>query len=132
MPATRLLATALLTAILSAATTDNTVMAAAAKTPEATQERRQYTFAWPFLEGGEMQPRGGTTQGADVTLAPAPSAAWQALQEDGLSAKERDRRAILAMTGPYRTSFDFIETIGFTPSYEPPPPTSPGPRSTST
>src|SRR5690606_37215540 len=72
--------------------------------------------------GGEMQPRGGTTQGADVTLAPSPSAAWQALQEDGLSAKERDRRAILAMTGPYRTSFDFIETIGFTPSYEPPPP----------
>ena len=35
---------------------------------------------------------------------------------------ERDRRAILAMAGNYRTSFDFIETVGFTADYRPPAP----------
>ena len=39
--------------------------------------------------------RGGTTRGANVTLATEPSDAWRALQEPGLSAYERDRRAIL-------------------------------------
>jgi hypothetical protein len=36
-----------------------------------------------------------------------------------LSKVERDRRAILAMAGGYRTSFDFIETVGFTDGFEP-------------
>ena len=38
---------------------------------------------------------------------------------NGISKFERDRRAILAMTGGYRTSFDFIETVGFSSSYIP-------------
>jgi hypothetical protein len=86
--------------------------------PAATTVR-QYTFAWPFSEGDAMKPRGGTTKGAAATLDAQPSQAWQRLQEAGLSAKERDRRAILAMAGEYRVSFDFVEVAGFGAGYEP-------------
>jgi hypothetical protein len=65
-----------------------------------------------------MEPRGGTTRGADVVLATEPSAAWQRLQA-GLSARERDRAAILAMAGDYRASFDFLETVLFEPGAAP-------------
>jgi len=86
----------------------------------ATQaEPRQFTFSWPFEEGDALRPRGGTTRGAALTLATEPSAAWRAVQEAGLSKFERDRRAILAMAGGYRTSFDFLETVGFTPGFQP-------------
>jgi len=32
---------------------------------------------------------------------------------------ERDRRAILAMAGPYRVTFDFLEVVRFDPSLKP-------------
>ncbi|MEM9256695.1 MAG: DUF6607 family protein [Pseudomonadota bacterium] len=80
---------------------------------------RQYTFSWQFLNDDEMTPRGGTTRGTAVDLVSTPTEQWQQLQAPDLSDKERDRRAILAMAGPYRTSFDFIETVGFTEGYEP-------------
>jgi hypothetical protein len=82
-------------------------------------EPRQFTFSWQFEEGDALRPRGGTTRGAALTLATEPSPAWHAVQEAGLSKFERDRRAILAMAGGYRTSFDFLETVGFTPGFEP-------------
>lgn len=82
-------------------------------------ERRQYTFAWMFADDNAMQPRGGTTRGPAVTLDERAAPAFEALQAPGLSPRERDRRAILAMVGDYRTSFDFIETVGLTPGYEP-------------
>lgn len=85
----------------------------------ALAEQRQYTFSWPYETSGELRPRGGTTRGPAVALAEPPSAAWQALQEPGLTKQERDRRAILAMAGEFRTTFDFIETVGFTPGFEP-------------
>ncbi|MFV0276931.1 MAG: DUF6607 family protein [Parahaliea sp.] len=88
----------------------------------AENECGQYVFAWPFVKSCELAPRGGTTKGPEVTLAEGPSDAWKALQEPGISGKERDRRAILAMAGPYRASFDFIETVGFTGDYKPPRP----------
>jgi uncharacterized protein DUF6607 len=81
--------------------------------------RHQFTFAWPFREGDGVAPRGGTTAGAPVTLDEEPGAAWRALQEPGLSTQERDRRAILAMAGTFRTSFDFLEVIGFRPGFVP-------------
>jgi hypothetical protein len=80
---------------------------------------RQYTFAWQFIDGSEMAPRGGTSKGTPVTLATAPSPEWLLLQEPGLTAMEKDRRAILAMAGEYRTSFDFIEVAGFTADFKP-------------
>jgi len=85
----------------------------------AADETRQYTFSWPFSADGEMRPRGGTTTGPAVELLEGVSAEWKALQEPELSAFERDRRAILAMAGGYRTTFDFIETAGFTADYAP-------------
>ncbi|CAN0602722.1 unnamed protein product, partial [Ectocarpus sp. 12 AP-2014] len=66
-----------------------------------------------------MAPRGGTTTGPDATLDETVAPAFEELQTPGLSKMERDRRAILAMAGDYRTSFDFIETIGLTPGYTP-------------
>ncbi|MEM1262782.1 MAG: DUF6607 family protein [Pseudomonadota bacterium] len=85
-------------------------------------EPRQFTFSWQFAPDSDMAPRGGTTRGPAVTLATGPSEAWLRLQEPDLSKQERDRRAIVAMAGGYRTSFDFIETIGFTADYDPPKP----------
>lgn len=80
---------------------------------------RRYTFSWPYTDNSLMQPRGGTSTGPEVTLGEDPADAWLGLQQPGLSKFERDRRAILAMAGEYRTSFDFIETVGFTPDFEP-------------
>jgi len=74
----------------------------------------QFTFAWPLGEKA-LKPRGATTRGAPVILDSASSAAWKRLREPGLSALERDRRAILAMAGPYRVSFDFLEVVRFDP-----------------
>jgi hypothetical protein len=51
-----------------------------------------------------------------VTLETGPGEAWKRLQEPGLSARERDRRAILAMAGPYRVSFDFLEVVRHDPA----------------
>ena len=66
-----------------------------------------------------MRPRGGTTTGADVTLAASPSESWKALQKPYQSKFEKDRAAILAMAGEYRASFDFIETLGFYEDHKP-------------
>ena len=66
-----------------------------------------------------MRPRGGTTQGVEVQVATEPSEAWRRLREPGLSAFERDRRAILAMAGGFRASFDFLEVVGLVPGFTP-------------
>ena len=79
---------------------------------QAEEAPRQYTFSWP-IDGVNLKPRGGTTKGAPVTVDTAPSAQWKALQEAGLSSVERDRRAILAMSGTYRVTFDFLEVTSF-------------------
>src|SRR5688572_28141895 len=78
----------------------------------------QFTFAWPLGEGA-LKPRGASTRGAPVVLEPAPGKEWQRLREAGLTPFERDRRAILAMAGPYRVSFDFLEVVRFDPALKP-------------
>lgn len=78
----------------------------------------QFTFAWPLGEHA-LKPRGASTRGAPVVLDTAPSDSWKRLREPGLSAAERDRRAILAMAGPYRVSFDFLEVVRFDPTLKP-------------
>ena len=79
----------------------------------------QFTFAWPLGES-MPKPRGATTRGVPVTLDQAPTAEWRALRaSDTLSAFECDRRAILAMAGPYRVSFDFLEVARFDPAAKP-------------
>jgi len=78
-----------------------------------------HVFAWPFTVTEEMQPRGGITTGSEVTLDEKPSARWEALQEEKLRNFEKDRRAILAMEGNYRVSFDFTELFGLTKDFKP-------------
>ena len=89
------------------------------KSKDVYESTRQYTFSWLFQNESDMRPRGGTTKGKEVDLSITPSDAWNRLQESDVSKFERDRRAILAMIGGYRTSFDFIETVGFNPTYKP-------------
>lgn len=81
-----------------------------------------HVFAWPFIDALKMQPRGGMTRGSEVKLDLKPSQAWNAANAQGLTRRERDRQAILAMAGDFRVSFDFIETAGFTRNYQPPRP----------
>ncbi|MGH8717830.1 MAG: DUF6607 family protein [Burkholderiales bacterium] len=88
-------------------------------TAMAGDDMRQYTFAWQFIEDSAMEPRGGTTEGPPVTLVTGPTEEFKRLQEDDISKFERDRRAILAMAGGYRTSFDFLEVAGFTKDFKP-------------
>jgi len=78
----------------------------------------RYTFSWSQAQSCDFLPRGGTSTGTPVTLDPEPHPGWLALQEPGLSKQEKDRRAILAMAGPYRTSFEFLETVAYTPDFE--------------
>jgi hypothetical protein len=94
---------------------------AAEDPPAATSEAKpapavaaplRYTFSWP-LDGANLKPRGGTTKGPPIVLDTEPSAQWQALQAPGLTSLERDRRAILAMAGTYRVTFDFLEITPF-------------------
>jgi len=82
-------------------------------------EAIDYLFAWPFVDTSDMAPRGGTTTGPMPEVVTEPTEVWQNLQAKNLTKLERDRRAILAMAGPYRTSFDFLETVGFAPDFTP-------------
>jgi len=79
---------------------------------KSSSSAQRYTFSWP-LDGEGLKPRGGTTKGAPLQLDREPSAAWKSLQAANISTFERDRRAILAMAGTYRTTFDFLEITPF-------------------
>lgn len=97
------------------------LLLAACTAAAAQAEAPARFFAWPMDEPAQ-KPRGGTTRGAAVTLEQAPSEAWQKLREAGLSDFERDRRAILAMAGPYRVTFDFVEVVRFDAALKAPAP----------
>jgi hypothetical protein len=86
---------------------------AATATPPVSPPR--YTFTWQLGQPDAPAPRGGTTRGPAVTLDNEPTKEWTALQSPGLSPFERDRRAILAMAGDYRVTFDFLEVETFSP-----------------
>jgi hypothetical protein len=73
----------------------------------------RYTFSWPITSDPALAPRGGTTKGPELSLDKNESPEWRALQEPGLTPFERDRRAILAMAGSYRVTFDFLEVLPF-------------------
>ena len=81
-------------------------------------ETSRYTFSHKFVKDSGLEPRGGTTTGPTVKLDTNPSPYWLSLREDGISKQEKDRRAILAMSGDYRASFEFVETIPFINEYK--------------
>ena len=90
-----------------------------ATNPDSIQSNnRQYTFSWQFEDGSTLAPRGGSSKGVPVELLTAPSADWYKLQDPKLSSFEKDRTAILAMAGEFRSSFDFIEIGGFQTGYK--------------
>jgi hypothetical protein len=70
-----------------------------------------------FRTGAAATPRGGTTSGQPVTQARDPHPGWLALTQSTGLALERDRLAILAMAGTYRSEFEFLETVAFVPNY---------------
>ena len=78
-----------------------------------------HVFAWPFMDWKEMQPRGGSTKGSEVTLRTEAKESWKRLHQPGLDKFELDRRAILALAGSYRVSFDFTETAGLVENFKP-------------
>ena len=82
----------------------------------AAHAQGQFIFSWP-LDEKALKPRGATTRGVPVVL--DKSDALPRIREPGLTDLERDRRAILAMAGPYRVSFDFLEVVRFDPSLKP-------------
>jgi len=86
--------------------------------PRRAAQPDQFIFAWP-LEEGRLKPRGATTRGAPVVLDTASGSDWARLRAPAASAVERDRRAILAMAGPYRVSFDFLEVVRYDPRLKP-------------
>lgn len=83
---------------------------------DSTRTNR-YTFSWPLQSDDARLPRGGTTRGPAPTLDPDVHPGWVAVQEGGLTPFERDRRAILAMAGRYRVTFDFLELYSLDPAY---------------
>lgn len=78
----------------------------------------RYVFSWPISDNCEDSPRGGTSLGSDVEFDKQDHVAWLAIQDPTLSKFEKDRAAILAMSGGYRVDFDFLETVGFSPEFK--------------
>ena len=66
---------------------------------------------WTFSRGADTKVRGGTTEGIPVTIDHATTESWKRLQEPNLSTYEKDRRAILALQGEFKSTFEFMETI---------------------
>lgn len=99
--------------IATASLAEDSAKPAPATPAGALPTNLRYTFSWPLSADPTLAPRGGTTRGPELTLDKTPSDTWKALQAPGLSALERDRRAILAMAGSYRVTFDFLEITPF-------------------
>ena len=71
----------------------------------------QNPTSWTFVRGEGLSPRGGTTRGAQVEYDKTIPKAWKRLRGAGISDYERDRRAIYAMEGVFKSRFEFLETI---------------------
>ena len=91
----------------------------APKEEEKAPEVIGHPFSWAFVGWESMKPYGGTTKASRTELDLRTKADFTAIYEDGLSKKERDRRAILALAGDHRVSFDFIETASTAENYKP-------------
>jgi len=77
-----------------------------------------YVFGWGELPADTTRPRGGSSRGAPVTLAPAQTLPLPAVAA-ATTAFERDRAAILSLAGDYKVSFHFLEVLGFAPDHKP-------------
>ena len=87
-------------------------------TETCDSNQAQYVFSWTLSNVCDDKPRGGTSKGVDVKIDTEPHSGWLNIQQAGLAKFEQDRLAILAMAGPYRVDFNFLETVGFSAGYE--------------
>ncbi len=72
-----------------------------------------YFFGWPEFSIIDLPIRGGTTTGIPVVLDTLASPFWLELQSKDLSGIVKDQAAIRALSGEFKVSFDFMETILF-------------------
>ena len=82
-------------------------------------EAKQFTFSWQFTEKDKMKPRGGTTRGKAIELDPRNYVDWRKERDSKSDKFDMDLVAIMSLTGMYRVSFDFLETIVFENDVEP-------------
>jgi hypothetical protein len=83
----------------------------AAVPASASSPETSYVFGWGELPASLAKPRGGTTRGAPVTLAPGRALPSPEIAA-GPDAFARDRAGILALAGDYKVSFHFMESRG--------------------
>ena len=62
-------------------------------------DTKQFTFSWQFLEDDSMQPRGGTTKGKAVELAPRSYKDWREQRDSKENKIDKD----IMDFGPVRT-----------------------------
>lgn len=94
-----------------------TAPAPIARVAPAAEETR-YVFGWGELPADLAKPRGGSSRGAPVTLAPEQPLPLASIAK-AATAFERDRAAILALAGDYKVSFHFMESVGLSDGYKP-------------
>jgi hypothetical protein len=89
-----------------------------AAVPAYASPETGYVFGWGDRPAALAKPRGGSTRGAPVTLAPGVALPLPAIAAAS-DAFARDRAAILALAGDYKVGFHFLETLGFAPDHQP-------------
>ena len=89
-----------------------------AAVPASASPETAYVFGWGDVPASVAKPRGGSTRGAPVTLAPGRVLPLPEIAS-AVNAFARDRAAILALAGDYRVSFHFMESLGLAPDYQP-------------
>lgn len=65
---------------------------------------------WIFSRRLPQGTRGGASSGIPVNIDSSTTSTWASLQEQNISKHEKDRRAILALQGEFKASFEFMET----------------------
>jgi hypothetical protein len=105
-------------AAATVATTPPVAPSAYAAVPPPSSPESTYVFGWGQLPSAIGRPRGGTTQGTSVALAPVRPVPLPAIASAS-NAFERDRAAILSLAGDYRVGFHFMESLGLTEGYQP-------------
>ncbi|HRQ90003.1 MAG TPA: hypothetical protein PLA50_14485, partial [Bacteroidia bacterium] len=86
--------------------------------PAEDGEKTEFVFGWGSLPADRAKTRGGTSDGAPVTLAPPVALPLPSIAS-AATPFERDRAAILALAGDYRVSFHFIESLGLVEDFKP-------------
>lgn len=65
---------------------------------------------WSLLRSKGQVTRGGNSQGIPVKINKEENKRWKELKNENLSSFEKDRKAILALQGEFKATFEFLET----------------------